>query len=29
MSNHTPCRIASLQPGATVILAEVGELDPW
>jgi iron complex transport system substrate-binding protein len=26
MSNHTPRRIASLQPSATVILAEIGEL---
>jgi|SRR5271156_3274317 len=27
MADHTPRRIASLQPSATVILAEVGELD--
>jgi iron complex transport system substrate-binding protein len=27
MSDHTPRRIASLQPSATVILAEIGELD--
>jgi iron complex transport system substrate-binding protein len=27
MSNHSPRRIASLQPSATVILAEIGELD--
>ena len=27
MSNHSPCRIASLQPSATVILAAIGELD--
>jgi iron complex transport system substrate-binding protein len=27
MPIHTPCRIACLQPSATVILAEVGELD--
>jgi iron complex transport system substrate-binding protein len=26
-SSHTPCRIASLQPSATVILAEIGEID--
>ncbi len=27
MPNHTPCRIACLQPSATVILADIGELD--
>jgi iron complex transport system substrate-binding protein len=27
MPNHSPRRIASLQPSATVILAEIGELD--
>ncbi len=27
MSDHSPRRIASLQPSATVILAEIGELD--
>jgi iron complex transport system substrate-binding protein len=27
MPNHTPHRIASLQPSATAILAEIGELD--
>ncbi len=26
-SSHTPCRIASLQPSATVTLAAIGELD--
>src|ERR1017187_10718338 len=27
MPDHSPRRIASLQPSATVILAEIGELD--
>jgi len=27
MSNHTPRRIANLQPNTTVILADIGELD--
>ena len=27
LNSHVPCRIASLQPSATVILAAVGELD--
>ncbi|MGB8733938.1 MAG: ABC transporter substrate-binding protein, partial [Candidatus Sulfotelmatobacter sp.] len=27
MPDHTPFRIASLQPSATVILAAIGELD--
>src|SRR5258706_4850832 len=27
LSSHTPRRIASLQPSATVILADIGELD--
>ena len=28
MTNHSPRRIASLQPSATVILAAIGELGP-
>lgn len=27
LPSHTPCRIACLQPSATVILSEIGELD--
>src|SRR5260370_13430149 len=27
LNSHVPCRIASLQPSATVILAAVGDLD--